>query len=72
MFMHGHQKAGQNYNKQAIHKSKSYVFWDATTCSQFKVNQHFGGRACVLHVRFLLGLFFDYEAEKDMLLRNVG
>jgi hypothetical protein len=27
---------------------------------------------CLLHVDFLLGLFFDTEDEGDMFLRNVG
>jgi hypothetical protein len=44
----------------------SSIFWDLTPCSKQR-------SACyLLHIGFLLGLFFDPEDEGDMLLQNIG
>jgi hypothetical protein len=60
---------------------KSFIFWDITSGSPFKVNRRFGGTplagykqisVCyVLHADFLRGSFFDPEDAGDMFLRNV-
>jgi hypothetical protein len=48
---------------------KSYIFWDITPCSPFKVNQRF---CYLLHAGFLLALLFDPEDGDGLFFRNVG
>jgi hypothetical protein len=64
---------------------KSSIFLHKTQCSLLKVNRRFGGRGRIhlqgrrirspyylLHVGFLLGLFFDPEDVGDMFLQYVA
>jgi hypothetical protein len=54
------------------------IFWDITPCSPSKFNRRYEEHvticsACyLLHLCFLLGLFFNLEDGGDMILRNVG
>jgi hypothetical protein len=64
---------------------KDSIFWDKTSCGPLKVSRRFGETcrihsqgqiqkrtACyLLHVGFVLGLFFDSEDGDDILLQNV-
>jgi hypothetical protein len=52
---------------------KSSLFWDITPCSPLKVNRHFrrtrrASAFYLLHVGFLLSVFFNPEDGGNMLL----
>jgi hypothetical protein len=58
---------------------KSSLSWDIAPCSPLKVNRRFVGTyhhhlhvCCLLHVGFLLGLFFKPEDGSNIIIRNVG
>jgi hypothetical protein len=63
---------------------KSSTFWDVALCSPPQINGDFGRTCCLrlqgrrissafklLHITFLLGLFFGTEDVGEMFLRNV-